>query len=107
MEIARKVQVDLLHRQHLGITATSSSPLDAEAGTERRLTQSDCSFLANLIKTQRQTNADGGLTNTRLRRTDSGHQDQTALLDLFFINERYRHLGHITSIRLYLLGGDS
>jgi len=32
MEVARKVEVDFLHREHLGITASSGSSLHAEAG---------------------------------------------------------------------------
>ena len=33
MEIAREVEVDLLHRQYLAIATASSSALHAEAGT--------------------------------------------------------------------------
>ena len=32
MEVAREVQIDLLHWQHLGIAAAGSTTLDAEAG---------------------------------------------------------------------------
>ena len=107
MEIAGEVEVDLLHRQHLGIAATSSTALDAEARTQRGFAKGYCRLLANLVKTQRQTDAHRGLTNTCFRRTDGRHQDQTALLDLLLIDECHRHLGHITSVGFNLLRGNS
>ena len=73
MEVACEVQVDLLHRQHLGIAATSGTTLDTEAGTERWLSQGYNSLLADLVQSQRQTDAHGGLTDTRLCRTDGRH----------------------------------
>ena len=75
MEVACEMQVDLLHRQYLGIATACSSALNAETRTKRRLAQSDSSFLANLVKAQRQTNTDSSFTDTCLRRTDGGHQN--------------------------------
>ena len=87
MEVACEVQVNLLHGQHLGISATGSTALDAETRAERWLTQGYGGLLANPVKTQCQADADGGLANTGLRGTDGCHQNQTALPDLLLIDE--------------------
>ena len=38
VQVAREVDVDVLHRQHLAIPAARSAALEAEDGTEARLT---------------------------------------------------------------------
>ena len=106
MEVTREMQIDFLHRQHLGIAATSSTALDTETGTQRRFSQGHSGLLANLIQAQRQTDANGGLTDTSLRRTDSRHQYQSALLHFLLVNQAHRYFGHITSVRLYLFRGN-
>ena len=107
MEVAREVQVDLLHRQHLGIAATGSTALDAEARAERRFSEGHRRLLADLVQTQCQADAHGGLADARLRRTDGRHQYQSALLHFLLVDQAHRHLGHIASVRLYLFRGDS
>ena len=103
MEIAGEVQVDFLHRQHLGIATACSTALHAKAGAERWLTQGYGSLLAYLIQAHSQTYTDGGLTNTHLRRTDGCNQNQTTFLNSLFIDERHGHLRHKASVGLHLL----
>ena len=105
MEVAREVQIDLLHRQHLGIAASGSTALDAEAWTERGLTQGDDSLLPDFVQSQGQADADGGLADARLCRADGRHEDEAALAHLVLVDEPYRHLCHIASVGLYVLGG--
>jgi hypothetical protein len=46
MEVAREVEVDVLHRHDLGIAAAGSAALDTEDGSEGRLAQAqECEFL--------------------------------------------------------------
>ena len=107
MEVTREVQIDFFHRQHLGIAATSSTALHAKAGTERRLKQGYGGFLSQLIQSQCQSDADGGLADTRLGGTNGCHKNQPALLYLLFVDERHRDLGHVASVRFYLLRVDT
>ena len=74
MEVAGKVQVDLLHREHLGIAATGSSALDAEARPQRRFTQGHRGLLPYLVQPQRQSYAYCGLAYAGLRGADGRHQ---------------------------------
>ena len=55
MEVASEMEVDLIHWQYLGITATGSTTLHSEARTERWFTQGNDSFLANLLHTECET----------------------------------------------------
>ena len=107
VEIACEVQVDLLHRQYLGIATTSSTTLDAETRAERRFTQGHHRLLADLVQSQRQTDAHGGLADTRLCRTDGRHQYQPTLLHALIVDQFYWHLRHISSVGLYLFRIDT
>ena len=107
MEVTGEVQVDFLHRQHLCIAATGSTSLDSETGSERRFPQGHGGLFPDFVQPQRQADADGGLADAGLRRTDGCHQDQTALLHLLLIDQRYRHFGHIPSVGLNILRGYS
>ena len=73
MKVAREVQVDFLHGQHLGITTAGSAALDAETRTERRLAQCHDGAFADFVQTECQTDAHRGLADARFRRTDGGH----------------------------------
>ena len=107
MEVARKVKIYLLHGQHLGIATTRSTTLHTEAGTQRRFAQGHRCVLANLIQSQRQTDTDSRLTNTCFRWTNSGNQNQVTLLYFLLVNQRDRHLGHVSSIGFNLFCGDT
>ena len=107
MEVAREVQVNLLHRQHLGIAAARSAALHAEARAEGGLAQGHHGLLADFVQAQRQTYADGRLADTRLCGADGRHKYQSALFDLFLIYKLDGHLRHIPSVGLYLFGGNT
>ena len=98
MEVAREVEIDLLHRQHLRIAATCCTALHSEARPQRGFSQGHCSVLADLIQSQCQTDTDRGLADTGFRRADRGHKDQPTLTHFLLIDQRDRHLGHISSI---------
>ena len=103
MEIAREVEVDLVHWQHLGIAATSSATLHAEARTEGWLTQSDNSLLAYLLHTECQTYTHGSLAIASLGRTDGCDQDEVMTGKLRLVDGTRFHLGDVTTIILDLL----
>src|SRR5229473_6690062 len=50
MEVAREMEVDVLHRHDLGITTAGSAALHAEAGPETGLAQADRRALADMVE---------------------------------------------------------
>ena len=79
VEVTSEVEVDVLHRNYLCITAASSTALHAEHGAQRRLTQSDNSILANLAETVSQTHRGGGLAFASGGRGDGSDQNELAV----------------------------
>ena len=78
VEIAGEVEVDVLHRHHLGVAAAGGAALHAEARPQRRLAQADARLLADAVQTVAQADAGGGLALAGGRRRDGGHQHQLA-----------------------------
>ena len=107
MEVASEVEVDLVHRQHLSVTATGSTAFLTEAGTERRLTQCHDSILADGIHAERQTHAYRRLADAGLGGTDSGHEDEVVLAHGFFLDGVDVHLGDVLTIAFSLLRVDT
>ena len=107
MEVAREVEVDLLHGKHLTVTAACRTALHAEAGAKRGFAQGHGSLLADLVKAQRQTDADGGLADTGFRGTDGRDEDEAALSYFLLIDEGDGHLCHITAVGLNLFRGNT
>ena len=103
MEIPRKMKVDFLHRQHLGITASGRTALHAETGTQRRFAQGTDGLLADAVQSECQPHRDGGLADTGLGRRDGRHQDQMAALHALLVNQAFGHLGNIASVVLYFV----
>ena len=61
VEITGQVQVELLHRQHLGIPGASGTALDAEGRAHGGLTQSEHAALTDLLQALSQTDCSGRL----------------------------------------------
>ena len=105
VEVASEVEVDILRRQHLCITATSSTTLHTEARSQRRLSQSNHCSLADMVESHTQADAYGGLTYTSLSRCDSGNQDKVALFYLLLVDKFVRNFCNVlTVIKDLLLG---
>ena len=83
MHVTRKVQVDVLHRQHLCVAAARSAALNAEHRTQRRFTQRDDGFFADLCHSLTETSRCGGLALARRRRVDGRNKDQLAVRLVF------------------------
>ena len=80
MEVAGKVQVDVLHGDDLRPAATGGTALHAKHGTERRLAQGHGALNAATAQAIGQTDGRGGLTLARRRGVDSGHEDELGLV---------------------------
>ena len=103
MEIASEMEINLIHRQNLGVTATCSTTLHAEARTQRWFAKSHYSLLANLLHTQGETYGYGGLAITSLGRTDSGNEDEMMVLKLVSVNSVRSNLSDVTAVVFHLV----
>ena len=103
MEIASEMEINLIHRQNLGVTATCSTTLHAEARTQRWFAKSHYSLLANLLHTQGETHGYGGLAITSLGRTDSGNEDEMMVLKLVSVNFVRSNLSDVTAVVFHLV----
>lgn len=83
MEIAGKVEIDILHRHDLSIPASGRAALDAETGSKRGLAQTHHRFLADAIEPIAQAHCRRRLTFASRRWTDSGDKDELAVLPIF------------------------
>ena len=98
VEVAREVEVNLLHREHLGVATTSGTALHTEARAQRGLTQGAYGILAQLVQSQCQANAHCCLANASLGRGDGRYKDEVALLNFLFVNELVGHFGDVFAI---------
>ena len=79
VEVAREMQVDILHGNHLGIAAARRTALDAEDRPERGLAQRQHRLLAQSREGVRQTNGGRGLALARRRGVDRRHKHELGL----------------------------
>ena len=107
MEITCEMQVDVLHRNNLCISASCCSSLHSEARSERWLSKCYNSFFADLVKTQGEAYRYSGLSDTSLSSCYGCHEDKFALCNFLRIYERSGNLGHIMSILSYVISFDS
>ncbi len=80
VEVTGKVQVDVLHGDHLSPATTGSTALNAKDGAERRLAQGHGTLDAATTQAIGQTDGRGGLALARRRGVDSGHEDELGLV---------------------------
>ena len=79
VEVAGEMQIDVLHRHHLGIAAAGGAALHAEGRPERGLAQAQHRLLADVVERVGEADRGGGLALARRRRRDRGDQDQLAV----------------------------
>ena len=80
VQIAGKVQVDILHGHHLCVTAAGSAALYAEHGAKAGLAQAEHGLFAQCVHGIGQTYAGSGLALTGRGGADGSDKDQLALL---------------------------
>ena len=108
MEITCKVQVQILHGNHLGIPASGSSALNAKAGAKGRLSEGDDGFPAKLCHGLSQSHGRGRLSLSGGSGIDGGHKDELpvlSVLDLF--PEFIREFCFVLSVELQVLLRDT
>ena len=79
VHIAGEVQVDVLHRDDLCVTAACGAALDAEYRTERRLTQGNDGVFAHLVQRLAETNSCCCFAFSCRCRVDGGDENQFAV----------------------------
>ena len=104
VEVPGKVQVDVLHRHHLGVAAAGSTALDAEHGAKAGLTQAEHGLFAQSVHGIGQTHAGGGLALARRGGADGGDKDQLALL-FGIVDQAVIDLGLVAAIGDHVLIG--
>ena len=104
VEVTGKMQVDILHGNHLGIAAAGSAALDAEDRSERGLAKSENYVLVDLAQSVSKAYRSGGLTLTGGGRGDGGHQDQLAVrLIRMIFQKAVIDLGFVVAVLLDVL----
>ena len=69
------MQVELLHRNHLAVAAACGAALDAEDGSEARLSNRNGGAMANLVEPLRKSNGGGGLPLAKWGWADRGNHN--------------------------------
>src|ERR1019366_1476928 len=107
-EVAGKMEVDVLHRNNLRVTAPSRAALHAKNRAERGLAQTNGSILANPVQRIAEANRGGRLAFSSRGRADRRHENQLAVrpvLEAIHIIQRY--LGLVIAKRLKVLIRDA
>ena len=101
VEIAGEMEVDVLHRHHLGIAAAGGAALHAEARPERRLARAADRLLADPVEAVAQAHRRRGLALAGGRRGDRGDQDQASVGPVGdLLDEIEADLGDVLAVRL-------
>ena len=98
------MQVDVLHRHHLGVAAAGSTALDAEHGAKAGLTQAEHGLFAQSVHGIGKAHAGGGLALTGRGGADGGDKDQLALL-FRVVNQAVVDLGLVAAVGDHVLIG--
>ena len=107
VEVAGEVQVDLVHRHHLGVAAAGRAALHAEAGAQRRFAQADHRPRADAVQRIAESHRRRRLALARWRRADAGHQHQCAIgLAFERLDEAGANLRLVATVWLERVVGD-
>ena len=106
MDIARKVQVDVLHWRDLRGPAAGSASLHAETGPQRGLPETHGRALAQPVQRVAQTHGRGGLSLAGGRRIDRRDQHQfSGGITGQAVAKTQRNLGLVPAVDLQLIFG--
>ena len=100
VEVAGEVQVNVLHGDHLGVSAACRAALDAEHRAQGGLTQSHHGLLADLPQAVGQAHGGGGLPLAGGGGGDGGDQNQLAVLSLLLAEKLIVHFGLVVAVQL-------
>ena len=76
MEVTRKVQINFIHRDNLGIAAATRTAFHTKTRPEGRFSQHGNGIFAYFVQTEGQTNAYSGFSDTCLCGADGSNQDK-------------------------------
>ena len=107
MEVAGKVQVDVLHGDDLRPAAAGSATLDAKDRAERRLTQGHSALDAATAQSIGQTDGRSGLALARRRGVDGGHEDKLGLVIGRLVEQGIVDLCLVKAVRNQMLNVDA
>ena len=103
MEVSRKMQVDVLHRHDLGVSAARGSALDPEHRPQARLPQRHGHVLPDPRQPVRQPDRGGRLAFARGGGGHRRHQDQLPRLPVRLIQQRRIDLRLVPPVWLHIL----
>ena len=112
VEVAGEVEIDLLHGQHLGVSAAGCSAFHAEAGAERGFAQGNDRFAADAVESEGESDRNRGLADTGAGGRDRGHEDEATFVRLRFVDEAQGHFRNVFAVLFQVvfvdadLGGD-
>jgi hypothetical protein len=108
VEVAREMEVDVLHRRDLRVATAGAAALDAETWTERRLAHADHGFLADRVQRVAQAHRRRRLALAGGRRRDRRDENQLAVGPrLHAGDQRVGELGFVVAVRLEVVGVDA
>ena len=99
MKVTGEMEVNIFHRNHLGIAAAGSAALNTHAGAKRRFAEADHGLLAELSERLSQSYSGGRLSLSCRGWRNSGHKNQVAHRLIFqFSGQFQRNLRLIGTI---------
>ena len=87
MEVTREMQIDIFHRNDLGVSSACRSALYAKHGSERRLAKRNHYVFAYAFESVGKSYGRGGLSLTRGRRGYGGDKHEFSTLALAVFGE--------------------
>ena len=108
MEVTGKVQVNIFHRNYLGVTAASSATFNAHTRTKGRFTQCYNNVLVNFSQTLCQANSSSGFAFACRSRSDCSNKNQfTRFFSFHSANQIHGQFRFIATIHFNVFFGDT
>ena len=104
MEVAREVQVDILHGNDLRVPAAGGTALDAEHRAQAGLAQRHDGLLAQTAQGIGQADGGRGLALARRSGVDGGDQDQLSVLMLLVAQQVVIDLRLVIAVQFQVFG---
>ena len=102
VKVPGEVEIDVLHRHHLGIAAAGGAALDAEHRPQGGLPQGHHGISADPPQPVRQPYRSGGLAFPGRGGGDSGHQNQLTVRPICLLQKAVVDLGFVSAVLLYI-----
>ncbi len=107
VEVSREVEIDLVHWQHLRITASCRTAFHAEARTHGGLTECQSTLVTQTVHRHGEAHTHRGLANAGLGGRHGGHQYHVAAVHLALVDTLQWHFGYVLTVMFQLVGIDA